>query len=361
MALPVVTKPEDIESIVNYLITKPTGATLNQVKAVLGSKIIDGRRIATFQALNIIVREGERIKLTTNVGRALGRASNDEEFSRILSTQIASIPAYKGILEWAYHNGLSELTASEVGAHWHEHYREELSTDNDKEISHRAVCFLQLSAGAGLGQFIVGRRGQESRLGVLQSTLEGFVTGVPSVQKTSEVPKTPGVQPATEDVPTSPPSVSDHRQKAPELGQALFIAHGKNKKPLEQLKNILDGFKVQYKVAVDKPNLGRPISTKVRETMEECNCAILIFTADEEFTDKDSNAVWRPSENIIYELGAASYLYGKRIVIMKEDKVDLPTDFKDIGYISFSKDKLGDKAMDIIKELIGFNILKVVT
>lgn len=361
MALPVATKPEDIKNIVDYLITKPTGVTLNQVKAVLGSKIIDGRRVSAFQVLNIIVREGEKIKLTTNVGRVIGRASNDKEFSRVLSTQIAGIPAYKGILEWAYHNGLSELTASEVGAHWHEHYREELATDSDTEISHRAVCFLQLSAGAGLGQFIVGRRGQESRLGVSQSTLEGFVTGVPSAQKPSEFPKTLGVQPATEEVPTSPPSVSDQRQSAPELGQALFIAHGKNKKPLEQLKEILDGFQVQYKVAVDEPNLGRPIGAKVRETMEECNCAILIFTADEEFADKDSKAVWRPSENIIYELGAASYLYGKRIVIMKEDKVDFPTDFKDIGYIPFSKDKLGDKAMDIIKELIAFKILKVVT
>jgi predicted nucleotide-binding protein len=126
-------------------------------------------------------------------------------------------------------------------------------------------------------------------------------------------------------------------------------------------REIQGGFHVQYKVAVDEPNLGRPIGIKVRETMEECNCAILIFTADEEFTDKDSNAVWRPSENIIYELGAASYLYGERIVIMKEDKVDFPTDFKEIGYISFSKDKLVDKAMDIIKELIGFKILKVVT
>ena len=39
----------------------------------------------------------------------------------------------------------------------------------------------------------------------------------------------------------------------------IFIAHGKNKIPLEQLKKILNQFKVPYSVAIDEPNVGRPI------------------------------------------------------------------------------------------------------
>jgi predicted nucleotide-binding protein len=152
-----------------------------------------------------------------------------------------------------------------------------------------------------------------------------------------------------------------YKPARPELGQGIFIAHGKNKKPLEQLKTILDQFKIPYKVAIEEPNLGRPIGAKVREIMESCNCAILIFTADEEFGDRDGNAVWRPSENVVYELGAAGYLYDNRIVIMKEEGVEFPTNFRDIGYISFSKDQLADKAMEILKELIGFGIVKVTT
>ena len=155
----------------------------------------------------------------------------------------------------------------------------------------------------------------------------------------------------TADAP--PPSPST------QLGQAIFIAHGKNKKPYEQLKAILDSFKLPYKVAIEEPNLGRPIGEKVREIMDSCNCAILIFTADEEFRDKEGNPVWRPSQNIVYELGAAGYLYGKRIVVMKEDCVVFPSDFRDIGYIEFQKDKLSEKSMDIIKELLGMGILKL--
>jgi predicted nucleotide-binding protein len=126
----------------------------------------------------------------------------------------------------------------------------------------------------------------------------------------------------------------------PELGQGIFIAHGKNKKPLKQLKGILEQFKIPYMVAIDEPNLGRPISGKVRGIMESCNCAILIFTADEEFQDKEGNSIWRPSENVVFELGATGYLYDNRIVIMKEDGVTFPSNFSDIGYVSFEKDKI---------------------
>jgi predicted nucleotide-binding protein len=158
----------------------------------------------------------------------------------------------------------------------------------------------------------------------------------------------------------TPPPVAEH-PSTHSLGQGIFVAHGKNKKPLEQLKRILDQFKIPYKVAIDEPNLGRPISAKVKETMEACNCAILIFTADEEFKDKDSNTIWRPSENVVFELGASSLLYENRIVIMKEQSVVFPSNYRDIGYISFEKDQLEAKAMEILRELIGFGIVKVST
>ena len=147
----------------------------------------------------------------------------------------------------------------------------------------------------------------------------------------------------------------------PELGRAIFIAHGKKKKPVEQLKKILDRFNVPYKLAVEEPNLGRPIGTKVKEVMQECNCAILVFTADEELFNADGDPVWRPSENVVYELGAVSYLYDRRVVLLKENTVSFPASFRDLGYIEFEGDQLKAKATDVLAELIGFGILKVTT
>jgi hypothetical protein len=46
---------------------------------------------------------------------------------------------------------------------------------------------------------------------------------------------------------------------------------------------------------------------------------------------------------------------------MKETDVQFPSNFRELGHISFEKDRLDSKAMDILKELIGFGIVKVST
>jgi len=144
----------------------------------------------------------------------------------------------------------------------------------------------------------------------------------------------------------------------------VFIAHGKSREPLQQLKAVLDKFKVQYAVAVEEPNKGRPISLKLAQLMrEECSSAIFIFTADERFERRDDNGevveVWRPSENVVYELGAASVLYDSRIVVFKERSVSFPSDFNDLGYIEFDKDDLGRETAALFSELVGLDILEV--
>jgi predicted nucleotide-binding protein len=144
----------------------------------------------------------------------------------------------------------------------------------------------------------------------------------------------------------------------------VFIAHGKNRTPLDQLKKMLDQFKVKYAVAIDEPNRGRPISSKVAALMrDECSSAIFIFTADEGFQrqgeDGKEESVWRPSENVVYELGAASVLYDRRIVIFKESSVTFPSDFSDLGYIEFQSDQLEAKMGDLFAELVALDVLEV--
>ncbi len=150
----------------------------------------------------------------------------------------------------------------------------------------------------------------------------------------------------------------------PQSLKKVFIAHGKDRTPLEQLKKALDQFKVKYAVAVDEPNRGRPISTKVAQLMrDECSSGIFIFTADEKFTkdgkDGDVEEVWRPSENVVFELGAASILYENRIVIFKEKRVSFPSDFSDLGYIEFETDQLVAELGSLFQELVSLDILEV--
>jgi len=141
--------------------------------------------------------------------------------------------------------------------------------------------------------------------------------------------------------------------------RVIFVAHGKNRKPLEQLKAILTQFKVPFKIAIDEPHKGRPITQKNAQLMRECTSGIFIFTADEETTDSKGEKVMRPSDNVVFELGAGIALYSDKIVILREEEVSFGSDFTDYGYITFEKDRLDAKAFDLMKELIGLGFLQV--
>ncbi len=177
----------------------------------------------------------------------------------------------------------------------------------------------------------------------------------------------PAQTPATENVADlyvedddlTPPTASPTTQSTRSHRNAIFVGHGGNKKPTEQLIKILNEYRIPYKAAVEEANSGRPIPQKVADTMRECGAAILVFTADKEYFDSEGSSIWRPSENVSHELGAASVLYGDRIVIFKEAGVDLPSNFSSIGYISFEKDKLSDKGIELFRELVQMKILNI--
>jgi len=143
------------------------------------------------------------------------------------------------------------------------------------------------------------------------------------------------------------------------LIKQIFVGHGKNRVPLEQLKKILDQFQIPYEVAIDEPHVGRPISKKVADIMRNCSSAIFVFTADEAYVDAEGNKILRPSDNVVYELGAATILYENRIVIFKEEGVTFASDFSDLGYITFETNNISAKSLELLRELIGLGFLKI--
>jgi predicted nucleotide-binding protein len=161
----------------------------------------------------------------------------------------------------------------------------------------------------------------------------------------------------------SPRSVKDDsidsKDRGHEHPKQLFVAHGKNRKALEELKRILEQFKIPHLVAVDEPHAGRPISQKVADLMRDCSAGIFIFTRDEKFVHENGEEVWRPSENVVYELGAAGILWDRKIIILRENGVNFPSDFSDLGYITFDDGALALKALDLLKELVALGLVKV--
>ena len=225
-----------------------------------------------------------------------------------------------------------------------------------KERTERVVAILSANGNfVGVLRQIKGENYVElSSIGLRPSLLPEDDAGQPDVPA-EDMPS--AVEQAAHQPPTPPPPLAGLEE--PAGPKQIFIAHGKRHDALDAVKKVLDRFKVPYLVAVDEPNAGRPISEKVAKLMRQCSAGIFIFTPDETFKSEQDEVIHRPSENVIYELGAASILWGQKIVILKEATVNFASDYRDIGYIEFSMDNPRSIGTELLTELIGLDFLKI--
>jgi len=189
---------------------------------------------------------------------------------------------------------------------------------------------------------------------IAQEPPAGDSGGVDAAEDVDDVPAKDA--PAAAHQPTTPPPAASEKRKRP---NKPFVGHGRNKKPLEQLTKILRDLGIPYIVAEDEANVGRPISQKVRDTMDQCGAAILIFSADIEHFDQGGDSIWHSSENVSHELGAAAVMYDDRVILFKEQAVDLASNFSGIGYIPFEKDRLDAEMSALLRELVALKFLKL--
>ena len=164
--------------------------------------------------------------------------------------------------------------------------------------------------------------------------------------------------------PTEPDEDVRHPEpKSETAGERLqfFIAHGSNHEPVNQLEGMLNSWNIEYKIAEKEANAGRPISKKVADTMRQCTAGIFIFTTEDGFFDEDGNPMSQPNLNVVFELGAASLLYGRKIVIFRQSEVKFPSNFSDLGWITFEGNDLESKSFQLLKELMELGAVRLVS
>src|SRR5947209_1644918 len=139
----------------------------------------------------------------------------------------------------------------------------------------------------------------------------------------------------------------------------FFVAHGSDREALSQLQSMLKDLGIPFVTAVDEAHAGRPISQKVADLMKESSGGLFVFSGDEEVTTPEGKIEKRPRMNVVFELGAASLLYGQRIVIFKEKDVVFPSDFRDLGFIEYERGKLAGTSLLLLKELIKLGAVQL--
>lgn len=358
MDLPIKTTAEDVRTIVRYLGTKPVGATLAEAKAAVQPTLVDSRKLTAYRAWGFVVSEGDRLKLTP---RGWVVARTPERTDIAFREVIHDNAPYRSVLEWAYHQRFESISTVDIAAHWHEHHKAALGTAGEDRIKDAALAFLYVAEGAGVGAMTLGRRGHPTRLGINRSALEALIIDSPEANEVGG-----GIELDADDQAddSDAGAIVDLRQEPPPadpvtelppapLAMRVFISHGKNTEIVDQVQTMLGLADIESEVAVKEETTAIPVPEKVFAAMRRCQAGIITVTVDE--SRKDGSGAYAINENVLIEIGAAFVLYDRRVVLVWDKRIPVPSNLQGLYRCEFEGDELSWSAgMKLMKAIQQF-------
>ena len=137
------------------------------------------------------------------------------------------------------------------------------------------------------------------------------------------------------------------------LKPKVFISHSKNKKIVDQIKQILEFGQFEYVVAEETETTAIPIPDKVFGLMRDCACAIINVSADEQ--EKRADGTYGINSNVLIEIGAAFLKYNKKVILLVDKRIQLPSNLQGLYRSEYEGDELTfSTAMKLQKALTDF-------
>lgn len=208
-----------------------------------------------------------------------------------------------------------------------------------------------------------------SYAGIIRETPTGpFINldspGVPRPAATSELASTPHSEdlPPSSEGDVSPAAKAGFNASAPAVAPAfdakanrVFITHGKQRAVVAQIKELLTFGSFEPVVSVERESTAIPVPEKVFEDMRSCGAGVLHVGAEGKYLDKDGNEHTKLNDNVLIEIGAAMALYGKRMILLVEKGVALPSNLQGLYRCEFEGDKLDyESTMKLLKTFNQF-------
>ncbi len=142
---------------------------------------------------------------------------------------------------------------------------------------------------------------------------------------------------------------------SPMPNRRVFVSHGRNRRVVEQLKELLSFGDFEPVVSVERENVSKPVPQKVLEDMRAGAAGIIHISSEERLLDQEGKERRVLNQNVLIEIGAAMALYGDRFVLLVEEGTTLPSNLQGLYEVRYSGDELGyDATMKVLKALNQF-------
>jgi len=144
------------------------------------------------------------------------------------------------------------------------------------------------------------------------------------------------------------------------LSEDIFIVHGRDHKPLKELKTLLEDFGLNPIVLHEEPSGSRTIVEKL-ERYSDVGFTFVILTPDDIGSSSDAPFTSpRARQNVVLEFGYFMGMLSRdRVCCLYKGQVELPSDMHGVVYIPF-EESINEVRDKIIRELeeAGYEIGK---
>lgn len=155
--------------------------------------------------------------------------------------------------------------------------------------------------------------------------------------------------------PAAPPNPASATGSFDPKINRVFISHGKQRGIAAQIKELLTFGSFEPVVSVERESTAIPVPEKVFEDMRSCGAGVIHVGGEGEYLDPSGNKHTKINDNVLIEIGAVMALYGKKVVLLVEKGVTLPSNLQGLYRCDFEGDKLDyDATMKLLKTFSQF-------
>jgi predicted nucleotide-binding protein len=103
------------------------------------------------------------------------------------------------------------------------------------------------------------------------------------------------------------------------------------------VKDVLGLSDIEFEIAIEEETTAIPVSDKVLSGMRRCQAGVMIVSTDEQARSGGEYAI---NNNVLIEIGAAFVLYNKRVVLLWDKRLKVPSNLSGLYRCEFEGNEL---------------------
>ena len=305
--LPVLATATDVREAIRFLKHHPEGITTAQAMDAFRKRIFDARKVSAYEFWKILVRNGERLKLTP-LGWELAQCLNPE--AEVYRTVLNNTAAYHGGLEWIREQDVELVTHLDIGEFWRVHHPHVLQGDSEEQLEAYAASFFHICHAAEVGTLTVGRKGQPTRLHIYAHELDAYLNGT-----------------AGEKIVV---------RKAASRAPRVFISHSSTPALVKHITNGLELADMQFET-VDRGDQWS--IDKTLAVLKRCEAGVIVITDDV------------VDDLLLIQLGAALVQFERRLLLVMKKGLRVPFESSGVQRCDVDDEITWEEGFELMKAL----------